>query len=619
MPDIIQILPDAVANQIAAGEVVQRPASAVKELLENSIDAEATDIALSIKDAGKTLIQVIDNGKGMSETDARICLERHATSKITRVEDIFAIRTMGFRGEALASIAAIAQMELKTRLKSNDTGCKIIIEGSKVESQEACAMNQGTSIAVKNLFFNVPARRNFLKSNTVETRHIIDEFQRVALTHPEIAFKLYNNEQEVLNLRPGSFRQRLVGIFGKKYNERLVPVEESTDIVSVSGFIGKPQYAKKTRGEQFFFVNDRFIKSPYLHHAIMLAYEELLPKDQFPSYFLKLDIDPSKIDVNIHPTKTEIKFEDERAIYAIIRTSVKQALGKFNIAPSLDFDQESAFDLPPLKPTDQIKPPEIKVNKDFNPFHSKSVLVQPPSTGNERSSINTSNWEKLYEEHELPVNTGNKDETKAEPTKVITSAWEDHETEAMAKVKSMQLHNRYILTHIKSGFVVIDQQRAHERILYERFVLTGAKKKLPSQQLLFPKSISLAPTDVQLFREIKSSVEGLGFTFGEVDTDQVEIKGIPSGYIEDDAGGLLEGLLEDYKMMEEVDQEALKDKLAGALARKMSVKSGQKLSEQEMDNLIDELFACAMPYALPNGKPTVITIQLDELNKRFQY
>ena len=376
MPDIIQLLPDAVANQIAAGEVIQRPASAVKELLENAIDAGSDTISLVIKDAGKALIQVNDNGFGMSETDARLSFERHATSKIKSADDLFNINTKGFRGEALASIAAIAQVELKTKIVGTDLGTQIIIEGSEVKEQEVCNCSKGTSFSIKNLFYNVPARRNFLKSNPVEIKHIIEEFQRVAMVHADIAFSMYNNGNEVFNLKKGSFRQRIVGIFGEKYNQKLVPVTENTDIVSIEGFVSKPEFAKKTRGEQYFFVNDRFIKNPYLNHAVNNAFDQLLSKDQFPSYFLKLTIDPSKIDINIHPTKTEIKFEDERAIYAIIRTAVKQALGKFNIAPTLDFEQESSFNVPLMKSSDSVKAPSIKVNKDYNPFETKTI--SPP-------------------------------------------------------------------------------------------------------------------------------------------------------------------------------------------------------------------------------------------------
>ncbi|PJB13789.1 MAG: DNA mismatch repair protein MutL, partial [Flavobacteriales bacterium CG_4_9_14_3_um_filter_32_8] len=390
MPDIIQLLPDAVANQIAAGEVIQRPASAVKELLENAIDANADTISLVIKDAGKALIQVNDNGTGMSDTDARLSFERHATSKIKCSDDLFKISTKGFRGEALASIAAISQVELKTKKENCELGTKISVEASEVKEQEPCTTSKGTSFSLKNLFYNVPARRNFLKSNAIEIRHIIEEFQRVALVHADIVFTMYNNGNEVFNLNKGSFRQRIVGVFGNKYNEKLVPISVTTDVVSVEGFVTKPEFAKKTRGEQYFFVNDRFIKNAYLNHAVQNAFDQLLSKDQYPSYFLKLTIDPSRIDINIHPTKTEIKFEDERSIYAIIRTAVKQGLGKFNISPTLDFEQESSFNIPLLKKTDIIKAPIIKVNPNYNPFETKTMA--PPVR-----QQSTQNWESLYE------------------------------------------------------------------------------------------------------------------------------------------------------------------------------------------------------------------------------
>ena len=428
MSDIIKLLPDAVANQIAAGEVIQRPASAVKELLENAIDAGADNISLVIKDAGKALIQVIDNGFGMSETDARLSFERHATSKIKSADDLFNLSTKGFRGEALASIAAIAQVVLKTKVEGNDLGTEILIEGSEVKEQEVCSCAKGTSFSIKNLFYNVPARRNFLKSNPVEVKHIIEEFQRVAMVHADIAFSMYNNDNEVFNLKKGSFRQRIVGVFGEKYNQKLVPVEENTDIVSIIGFVSKPEFAKKTRGEQYFFVNDRFIKNSYLNHAVNNAFDQLLSKDQHPSYFLKLTIDPSKIDINIHPTKTEIKFEDERAIYAIIRTSVKQALGKNNITPTLDFEQESSFNVPLLRSSEPIKAPTIKVNTSYNPFAEKST---PPPRPKAQS---TKNWESLYSSFEQEtglLNTGSDNgvlETEPlEQQQVISTSWEDEE------------------------------------------------------------------------------------------------------------------------------------------------------------------------------------------------
>ena len=504
MSDIIKLLPDAVANQIAAGEVIQRPASAVKELLENAIDAGADNISLVIKDAGKALIQVIDNGFGMSETDARLSFERHATSKIKSADDLFRLDTKGFRGEALASIAAIAQVELKTRVEENDLGIQIQIEGSEVKEQEVCSCSKGTSFSVKNLFYNVPARRNFLKSNPVEIKHIIEEFQRVAMVHAEISFSMYNNGNEVFVLKKGSFRQRIVGIFGEKTNQKLVPVDENTDIVSVLGFVGKPEFAKKTRGEQYFFVNDRFIKNSYLNHAVQNAFEELLSKDQFPSYFLKLQIDPAKIDINIHPTKTEIKFEDERSIYAIIRTAVKQALGKNNISPSLDFDQESTFNVPLLRSTDTIKAPTIKVNRDYNPFESK-----PVSPVSRKQS--TENWEALYDDFEKTTAAIIDHQDQKEEQQVISPEWNSNEEVANLKETEtqtlIQLHYKYILAQLKSGSLIIDQERAHTRILFETFIENFAKGQGTTQQLLFPETVDFTNADAELVNELKTEIK----------------------------------------------------------------------------------------------------------------
>jgi DNA mismatch repair protein MutL len=447
MSDIIQLLPDSVANQIAAGEVVQRPASAVKELMENALDAGSTLIKLIVKDAGKTLIQVIDNGSGMSETDARLSFERHATSKIRKAEDLFSIRTMGFRGEALASIAAIAQVELKTKKADKELGVCIEIEGSEVKNQEACNAPCGTSICVKNLFYNIPARRNFLKTDSVELRHIIDEFQRVAIPNPQVAFTFHSNTTEIFHLEAGTLKQRLIGIFGTSYNSRLVPVEEDTGVVTIKGFVTKPEFAKKTRGEQFFFLNKRFIKSPYLHHAVQSAFEQLLPADSFASYFLMLEVDPKTIDINIHPTKTEVKFEDEKLIYAFLRSAVKKSLGQFNISPSLDFDQEAHLYNMPLKPADGIyRQPTITVDPNFNPFKNDksdaaSKYTAPPVSERERSNKN--NWERMYE-HNPYVQEGPKEE---QTQQTIHTDW-DVTVPEYSKKTVYQLHNKYILSHI---------------------------------------------------------------------------------------------------------------------------------------------------------------------------
>lgn len=622
MTDIIQLLPDSVANQIAAGEVIQRPASVVKELLENSLDAGATEIKLIIKDAGKTLIQVVDNGKGMSETDARMSFERHATSKIKKAEDIFNIRSMGFRGEALASIAAVAQTEMKTRQPERDLGVQINIEGSKVSNQEMCSSPSGTSIAVKNLFFNIPARRKFLKSNPVETKHIIDEFQRVALAHPEVGFQMYHNENEVFHLEGGSFRQRIVGIFGKNYNQKLVPIEENTNIVTLDGFIGKPETAKKTRGEQFLFVNNRFIKSPYLHHAIQASYDQLIPGDHHPSYFIKMDIDPKLIDINIHPTKTEIKFEDEKAIYAIIRSAVKQSLGKYNIAPSLDFDGEVNLSSPITSST-EIKQPTISFNPNFNPFEEE----KKPKTKSTSSSTSfdvfekpkTDNWESLYSafNDERTEQIVPQTETKATQT-VITSNWEQGEQHiANGNRFTYQLHLKYILTHIKSGLVVINQHRAHERIIYEELIRSMAHGKVASQQQLFPTTIELSAGDMELIKSLEEETQSLGFDLREFGKNCIVVHGIPADCGDADPNELLEGILEDFKNTLSDVKLKSREKLAMSLANRSAIKAGQKLSKEEMNDLIDQLFACEMPYISPSGLSTIVTLSIEEIEQKF--
>jgi len=616
MSDIIKLLPDAVANQIAAGEVIQRPASAVKELLENSIDAGADNISLVIKDAGKALIQVIDNGFGMSETDARLSFERHATSKIKSADDLFNLSTKGFRGEALASVAAIAQVELKTKVEGNDLGTQIIIEGSEVKEQEVCSCAKGTSFSIKNLFYNVPARRNFLKSNPVEVKHIIEEFQRVAMVHADIAFSMYNNGNEVFNLKKGSFRQRIVGVFGERYNQKLVPVEESTDIVSVIGFVSKPEFAKKTRGEQYFFVNDRFIKNSYLNHAINNAFDQLLSKDQHPSYFLKLTIDPAKIDINIHPTKTEIKFEDERAIYAIIRTSVKQALGKNNITPTLDFEQESSFNVPLMRSTEHIKAPTIKVNPSYNPFATKS------SESSSSKPESTKNWESLYSSFEtettqLTSDFENEEVEPLEDQQVISTSWEDEEHDEQQTL--IQLHNKFILGQLKSGSLIIDQERAHTRILFEQYIKNFALGKGTTQQLLYPETIDFTTADAELLNELQQEIKTLGFDFEKMGKSSFVVSGVPAELKEQNVKQIIEGLLEQFKLNESELKLKKHENLAISMARSASVRSGKKMSYEEMKALVDQLFACEMPYSLPNGKPTIITLNLDDLNQQFDY
>ncbi|MCO5948914.1 DNA mismatch repair endonuclease MutL [Mucilaginibacter flavidus] len=617
MPDIIQLLPDSVANQIAAGEVVQRPASAVKELIENSIDAGADKIQLIVKDAGKSLIQVIDNGAGMSVTDARMCFERHATSKIRKAEDLFAIRTMGFRGEAMASIAAIAQVELKTRRHEDELGTCITIEGSEVLSQEACSANTGTSISIKNLFYNTPARRNFLKSNSVEMRYIIDELQRVALAHPEIFFTLHHNGQEVYHLPGTTLKQRIIHLFGNNYNERLVPVEEDTSVINLRGFVGKPEYAKRTRGEQFFFVNNRFIKDAYLNHAVLMAFKELLPEDTFPLYVLFIDIDPSKIDINVHPTKTEIKYQDEQTIYAIIRSAVKRSLGRYNITPSLDFDQENSIEhlVTPI-PIEEIVPPTISFNPNYNPFNNdRQVAHDAPvykSASDYRSSPIPSNWDTLYEITKKDVNI----QQQVYEEKSI--AVDEQELNKASERQLFQLQNRFILSQIKSGFMLINQQAAHERILYERFLQQLQNHSGVSQQSLFPESVTLNSSDFELLKELLPDIRALGFDIREFGKNTVVVEGVPADLNNASENEILEQLLEGFKNNQSILKLDKRDNLARSLARNAATKAGVKMSLEEMNELIDQLFACQMPNVALNGKLVITTFTLNELLERFE-
>ncbi|HVW96471.1 MAG TPA: DNA mismatch repair endonuclease MutL [Mucilaginibacter sp.] len=617
MSDIIQLLPDSVANQIAAGEVVQRPASAVKELVENAIDAGADKIQLVIKDAGKSLIQVIDNGCGMSVTDARMSFERHATSKIRQADDLFAIRTMGFRGEAMASIAAIAQVELKTRRHEDELGTVICIEGSEIVNQEACSTPAGTSVSVKNLFFNTPARRNFLKSNSVEMRYIIDELQRIALAHPEIFFSLHHNGQEVYHLPAASLKQRIVHLFGNNYNERLVPVEEDTIVIKLHGFIGKPEFAKKTRGEQFFFVNNRFIKDAYLNHAVLMAFKELLPEDTFPLYVLFIDIDPAKIDINVHPTKTEIKYQDEQTIYAIIRSAVKRSLGRYNITPSLDFDQENSIEhLVTPKPLEEIVPPTITFNPDYNPFDNENKAGGSSGYGrgsnDYRNSPIPKNWDTLYEisKKEEPVQHAVYQEQSIEV--------DDQELNKPSERQLFQIQNRFILSQIKSGFMLINQQAAHERILYERFLQQLQHHSGVSQQSLFPQTVTLNTADFELLKELLPDIRALGFDIREFGKNTVVIEGIPADLSNTSETGILEQLLEGFKNNQSVLKLDKRDSLARSLARNAATKAGVKMSLEEMNILIDQLFACQMPNVALNGKLVITTFTLNELLERFE-
>jgi DNA mismatch repair protein MutL len=602
MPDIIQLLPDHVANQIAAGEVVQRPASVVKELLENAIDAEATTIKLIIKDAGKQLVQVIDDGKGMSQTDARLSFERHATSKITKAEDLFNLHTKGFRGEALASIAAIAHVELKTKQETQELGTLIKIEGSTLVSQENINHPAGTSVAVKNLFYNIPARRNFLKSNSIETRHIVNEFQRVALAHPSISFSFYHNENEIYNLLPGNLRQRIVAVFGKKTNEKLVPINEVTDVLEISGFVAKPEFAKKKRGEQFFFVNDRFIKNAYLNHAVSSAFESLLANGMHPTYFLFLKVPTKSIDINIHPTKTEIKFDDEKTLYAILRSTIKHSLGQYNIAPVLDFDRSTSFDTPYEFKDKVTSTPKVTVNPNFNPFKSETQKAINFPFKREKPN----QWESLYSGIDIK-----NIEVESEP--VNTSLF----SEEKATNKTYQVHNKYIVSSIKSGIVYINQYLAHQRILYEEFLENITVKEAMSQQLLFPLEISFNTSDISLIKEIKEDLESVGFVFDKILNDTIIVKGMPVTIVESQITMIIEQLLEDIKNDVPDASFSQLDVMAKSLAKSLAIKTGSKLNIKEQEELVNKLFLCKQPDLSPFGKKTFITINLDEIDKKF--
>jgi len=608
MADIIQLLPDAIANQIAAGEVIQRPASVVKELMENSIDAGSTSVKLVIKDAGKTLIQVIDNGSGMSETDARMAYERHATSKIREATDLFAIRTMGFRGEAMASVAAVAQVEMRTRQAKSDLGTRMVIEDSEVKTHEPCQCIVGTTLSVKNLFYNVPARRNFLKSNSVEMRHILDEFQRIALAHSDVFFSLHHNGKEVLHLPSGNLRQRVVNILGKNYNQKLVPIDEETDVLHIHGYVGKPEFARKKRGDQYFFVNTRFIKSGYLHHAIMNAFDELLPKETHPLYVIFMEIDPSKIDINVHPTKQEIKFEDERLVYNYLRVAVRHALGQYQVAPVLDFDQETFMTRQAQMDAQQQKTnSERSVGSKISDF-SGGRMTTP------REDSNLKNWQKLYE----GIDAFDPSESPTESITIKSDPQLDDESGTFSKVTKQpyQIHRRYIISSIKSGFMLIDQQTAHERILYEKYLHSLNEGATTTQQQLFAKTLNLSVADGQLMKEMLPQVNQLGFDVQEFGKETFVIHGVPAEVKSGEEEQIIETLLEQYRQNVELKLD-IRENVARSMARSTGIKRGQTLSPLEMQSIIDELFACEIPYQSPSGKNCFVTFDLEDLDRQF--
>lgn len=592
--DIIKLLPDSVANQIAAGEVIQRPASVVKELIENAIDAGATQVDLVVKDAGRTLITVVDNGCGMSETDARLCFERHATSKIKCADDLFKIKTMGFRGEALASIAAVAQVELSTRRKEDEIGTKIKIEGSKVTEQMPKPMSVGTNFTVKNLFFNVPARRNFLKSNDAELRHINEEFFRITMMNPEVGFSFISNEKEVFHLYPGSLKQRIVGLFGKDYESKMLPVNQETDAVTINGFIVKPEFSKKTRGEQYFFVNRRFIKHAYLHHAVENAYKELIPQDCFPGYFIDIQIDPKEIDINIHPTKTEVNFIDVKMIYAIMHSAVRKAIGQHNLAPMLDFDVDPnlGIDFGEAARVDRpIIAPKVDFNPMYNPFKVNPIHHQQQ------------NWRIAYNDSDETVGNSNIETVRP--------------VEEEEKGLFIQLQQSYVVTAVKSGLLIVDQHLAHERILFEKFLKEMELTVEASQQELFPQHISLNINDASILKEIKPELEKVGFRLEVLNPTTFIINGTPADSKGSDAVSLIEKILEGFKTNMTDCQLDKKVNLARSMAAQMAVKSGKTMTPAEMQSLIDRLFGCAVTEVSPSGKKIYMIINAEELKTRL--
>ena len=632
MSDIIKLLPDSVANQIAAGEVVQRPASAVKELLENSIDAGATEVKLIIKDAGKTLIQVVDNGKGMSAIDARMSFERHATSKISVAEDLFNLSTKGFRGEALASIAAISQVELKTKREEDDLASLIKIEGSKIKSQDVCSAPVGTSFSVKNIYFNTPGRRNFLKSDKAETKNIIDEFIRVALAHPDVKLSLTHNGSIVYSLESSTLKKRIDALFSSKNKDKFFPIEEDTEIVSFRGFVGKPEFAKRRRGEQYFFVNDRFIKSTYLNHAVTSAFDGLLPRDSFPSYFIYLDIDPQTIDVNIHPTKTEIKFEDERSIYAILRSTIKHSLGQYNISPSLDFSIDRSIDDDLMKSSNNYKQPTIEVDPNFNPFdtdikYSNSKSYSEKSfLGNRKSS--TAGWDTLYSGLEQ---LSPEDSFIVSPTNELESSnivWnKDDEQSSLDDEKSFkdkengsayfQLNKRYIVSNVLSGMLMIDQTRAHERILYDQFYRSISQRNFGSQQLLFPIEVELNEGQWAILQQILPDLEEIGFVFEGYSEGVAIINGIPSDFNEQESIDMLDKVLYDLDFAETDVLESKVKMLALSFSKTKAIKHGVSLHQNQVSDMVNKLFACENSDYSPSGKIVSTIITLEELDKKF--
>ncbi len=618
MPDKILLLPDNIANQIAAGEVIQRPASAVKELLENAVDAGAKEIKLIINDAGKSLVQVIDNGGGMSETDARMSFERHATSKITTIEDLFHIKTMGFRGEALASIAAVAQVELKTKRLEDETATYIEVENSVVKKQEVIAAPIGTSIAMKNLFFNVPARRNFLKSNNAEMRHIVDEFTRVALAFPHIFFSFTANNQQIFHLEAGSMKQRILQLLGNNYNTKLVAVKEETDYMNIYGFVGKPETAKKTRGDQYFFVNNRFIKSAYLNHAVMNAYQEMITKDSFPTYVLFIDLDPQQVDVNVHPTKQEIKFEDEKIIYAFVQAAVKHSLAQFSVTPTLDFELDATIQqLPSIQqPFTEEKKSAASSSSIFKGFTEKhqAHFIEPTK----KSELK--HWREFYEgdkeqKENIQQSTINAQFSSELPDSIHHSPFTIHD---LRFTNLLQLHNQYILAQTDNGFILINQQPAHERIIYERLQEATKGKPVATQRNMFPVTFELPPSDAIILVELMNDLQQLGYLIEPFGKNTFVIQGTPADMAQGNEKQVVDSLLEQYKHFSSDLKFSKREKLIRSLALQQSIKAGRQLEEKEMQLLVEELLKCKQPNSSPDGKPTYLEFRNEQLSRMFE-
>lgn len=633
MSDIIHLLPDSVANQIAAGEVVQRPSSVIKELVENSIDAGATQVQVIVEDAGKSLVQVIDNGKGMSETDARLAFERHATSKISEAKDLFALRTMGFRGEALASIAAVAQVELRTRAADKDLGVSIIIEGSRVVDQQPVNCPVGANFAVKNLFFNIPARRKFLKSNQTELSNILTEFERIALAHPETSFSLHSGGAAMMNLPTGNFKQRILGVFGKRLEAKLIPVEVKTTLINISGFVGVPSASRRKNAQQFFFVNGRYMRHPYFAKAVQTAYERLIPDGEQVPFFLNLEVAPEKIDVNIHPTKTEIKFEDETPIWQILLAAVREALGKHGVVPSLEFNTEGRPDIPVFTPgSNDVPAPQIEVNPDYNPFATSPSYLSGKGGGAGGSSYTYNNkpavdrhWQNAYAAAFPQKNEndfGDLPDLPADQDAPAAQMFQSLPTEEQGEMKKsetdyFQFRGQYIITPVKSGLMLIDQHRAHVRILYDRFMARFADKPSVTQRLLFPQRLTLPPSEAVAFEKMMQDLQSVGFEVSSLGGGDFSVLGTPAGTEGLDASELLQDILQETLDGKSDAADGIRHRIALTLARRAAMPVGEYLSGAEMSALVDQLFSTGTPNFTPDGQTVLVIMAVENIEKLF--